>query len=105
MVGNACCGYAEVTPSRTALRQQHPAPFTGPVEVDETYIGGKEKNKHKSKRLRAGRGADDQRGQLVELVGHRRRILDGTDDLHDQLVGAVLNPLAGDLTGDLRVID
>ena len=32
-------------------------PFTGPAEVDEVYIGGKESNKHASKKLHAGRGA------------------------------------------------
>ena len=30
--------------------------FAGPTEVDETYIGELDKNKHESRKLKAGRG-------------------------------------------------
>ena len=34
-------------------------PFAGPIEVDETYIGGKERNKHEFRKLESGRGTVD----------------------------------------------
>ena len=37
--------------------KDHGSLFPGPAEVDETHIGGLEKNKHAKDKLRAGRGA------------------------------------------------
>ena len=46
------------------------APLPGPVEVDETYIGGKEGNKHGSKRTRFAHGSVTKQA----IVGMKSRV-------------------------------
>ena len=68
---------------REAFAEVGPLVFDGPVEVDEGYFGGLEKNKHESRKLKAGRGPVGK----TAVVGARdratgkvvARVVDSTD--------------------------
>jgi hypothetical protein len=51
---------------RAAMRGDMYQPLSGEVEVDESFVGGKERNKHRSKRQHLGNRRDRQ------SRGHRR---------------------------------
>ncbi len=71
-----------------ACRERDQGPFAGPAEVDETYVGGKERNQHESKKARAGRGPVGK----TPVAGARDRATNA----------AAARPLPGTAKGDLQ---
>ena len=72
--------------------------FAGPVEVDEAYFGGLERNKHESKKLRAGRGPVGKtavvgmKDRITKRVA--ARVVDRTDETVNHGVGEYVRGMA-----------
>ena len=68
---------------REAFGTERPYSFNGPIEIDEAYFGGLEKNKHASKKANLGRGPVGKPAVVGmkdrETNSVKARVVSGTD--------------------------
>ena len=85
---------------REAFAVEGPNLMAGPVEVDESHFGGKERNKHASKKLKAGRGTVGKTavaGAKDRATGQVSAAVVGATDA-ETLQGFVVSRVAEDAT-------
>ena len=72
---------------RAAMRDEHFLRLTGAVEIDETYVGGSDRNRHKNKR----RGTGMTEGAKVPVIGAIARKGNVVCEVLDRVTGNVMD--------------